>query len=102
MQDASVGTVPVKGLTTPVQAHERLRAEAYYREALKLAGRLHMRPPQAHCHPGLGTLCATIGRKEQAQAELSTAIERYRAMEMTFWLPQAEAALAQGQDCDRL
>jgi hypothetical protein len=26
---------------------------------------------------------------------LSTAIEMYRAMDMTFWLPQAEAALAQ-------
>jgi hypothetical protein len=26
---------------------------------------------------------------------LSAAIEMYRAMDMTFWLPQAEAALAQ-------
>ena len=26
---------------------------------------------------------------------LATAINLYRAMEMTFWLPQAEAALAQ-------
>jgi hypothetical protein len=26
---------------------------------------------------------------------LSTAIELYRAMDMTVWLPQAEAALAQ-------
>ena len=26
---------------------------------------------------------------------LSAAIDLYRAMEMTFWLPQAEAALAQ-------
>ena len=33
--------------------------------------------------------------QEQARAELSAAIELYRAMEMTFWLPQAEAALAQ-------
>jgi hypothetical protein len=29
-----------------------------------------------------------------AGAELSTAIERYRAMEMTFWLSRAEAMLA--------
>jgi hypothetical protein len=36
-----------------------------------------------------------MGRQEQARAELSTAIELYRAMEMTFWLPQAESALAQ-------
>ena len=54
-----------------------------------------MRPLQAHCHLGLGTLYAKTGRQEKARAELVTAIELYRAMEMTFWLPQAEAALAQ-------
>ena len=32
---------------------------------------------------------------EQAHAELSTAITLYRAMDMTFWLPRAEGALAQ-------
>jgi hypothetical protein len=36
-----------------------------------------------------------MGRQKQARAELSAAIELSRAMEMTFWLPQAEAALAQ-------
>ena len=35
------------------------------------------------------------GRPKQARAELSTAITLYRVMDMTFWLPQAEAALAQ-------
>jgi hypothetical protein len=54
-----------------------------------------MRPVQAHCYRGLGTLYAATGQCEQARAELSTAIEMYRVMEMTFWLPQAEAALAQ-------
>jgi len=29
------------------------------------------------------------------QSELSTAIAMYRTMEMTFWLPQAEAVLVQ-------
>ena len=43
---------------------------------------------------GLGTLYAKSGQREQARAELSTAIDLYRAMEMTFWLPQAEAMLA--------
>ena len=56
-----------------------------------------MRPLQAHCHRGLGMLYATIGQREQAHAELSTAIELYHAMDMTFWLPQAEAALAQAE-----
>ena len=71
------------------------KAEEHYRQALALAEELGMRPLQAHCHRGLGTLYAKTGRQEQARAELSTAIEMYRAMDMTFWLPQAEAALAQ-------
>ena len=54
-----------------------------------------MRPLQAHCHYGLGTLYAKHGQREQARAELSAAIELYRAMDMTFWLPQAGATLAQ-------
>jgi tetratricopeptide (TPR) repeat protein len=70
-------------------------AEAHYREALALAEELGMRPLQAHCHRGLGTLYGRVGREQQARAALSTAIELYRAMEMTFWLPQAEVALAQ-------
>jgi hypothetical protein len=40
-------------------------------------------------------LYATIGQREQARAELSMAVEMYRGMEMTFWLPETEAALAQ-------
>jgi tetratricopeptide (TPR) repeat protein len=69
-------------------------AEASYREALALADALGMRPLQAHCHLGLGTLYGQTGRAAQARAALSAAIELYRAMEMTFWLPQAETALA--------
>ena len=66
-----------------------------YQQALTLADELGMRPLQAHCHLGLGTLYAKVEQEEQARAELSTAIALYRTMEMTFWLPQAEAALAQ-------
>jgi tetratricopeptide (TPR) repeat protein len=71
------------------------KATAHYRQALALAEELGMRPLQAHCHRSLGTLYAKMGRQEQVRAELSTAIAMYRAMDMTFWLPQAEAALAQ-------
>src|SRR5262245_54278249 len=70
-------------------------AEAHYRQALALAEELGMRPLQAHCHLGLGTLYAQTGRPEPARAALTAAIALYRAMDMTFWLPQAEAALAQ-------
>jgi tetratricopeptide (TPR) repeat protein len=70
-------------------------AEAHYQQALALADELGMRPLQAHCHHGLGMLYGKLGQQEQARSELAMAIEMYQSMEMTFWLPQAEAALAQ-------
>jgi class 3 adenylate cyclase/tetratricopeptide (TPR) repeat protein len=70
-------------------------AEAYYHQALDLAEELGLRPLQAHCHRGLGQLYAATGQQEPARRALSTALEMYRAMGMTFWLPQTEAALAQ-------
>src|SRR5262249_9312804 len=80
-----------------VQRHPPVAEPAadYYRQAMVLANELGIRPLLAHCHLGLGTLYAKMGRAEPARAELSAAIELYRAMEMTFWLPQAEAALVQ-------
>jgi tetratricopeptide (TPR) repeat protein len=66
-----------------------------YRQAIALANELGMRPLQAHSHLGLGMLYRKIDRREQARAELSAAMDLYHAMEMTFWLPQTEAALAQ-------
>jgi hypothetical protein len=47
-----------------------------------------MRPLQAHCHLGLGTLYGQAEREQPARAALGTAIELYQAMEMTFWLPR--------------
>jgi len=70
-------------------------AEVHYQHALALAEELGMRPLQAHCRRGLGTLYATTGQREQARTELSAAVDLYQAMEMTFWLPETEAALAQ-------
>ena len=82
-----------------VHAHadppDAAQAEAHYQQALALAEELGMRPLVAHCHLGLGRLYGQTGRREAARAALSAAIALYRAMEMTFWLPQAEAALAQ-------
>ncbi|MGH8072301.1 MAG: hypothetical protein ACRERE_45125 [Candidatus Entotheonellia bacterium] len=70
-------------------------SEARYHEALALAEALGMRPLRAHCHHGLGTLYAKSGQRQQAGAELATVIDLYWAMEMTFWLPQAETTLAE-------
>jgi tetratricopeptide (TPR) repeat protein len=69
-------------------------AEAHYRQALALAYELGMRPLQAHCHLGLGSLYSKVSRREEARAELAAATELYRSMDMTFWLPPAEATLA--------
>ena len=86
----------ILGESTARQAFpESEPAAGHYRQALALAEELGMRPLQAHCHRGLGTLYATTGQREQARTALSTAVEMYQAMEMTFWLPQTEAALAQ-------
>jgi tetratricopeptide (TPR) repeat protein len=74
---------------------ERDQAEAQYRQALALAEELGMRPLVAHCHLGLGKLYGKSGRRVEARAELSAAVEIYQSMDMTFWLPQTEAALAQ-------
>ena len=74
------------------------QAGDYYRQALTLAEELGMRPLMAHCHLGIGKFYATVGRRAEARAVLSAVIELYRAMEMTFWLPQAEAVLAEAEN----
>jgi len=71
------------------------QAAGHYRQALALAEELGLCPLQAHCHLGLGTLYTRTGQRQQAHAALSAAIDLYRAMDMTFWLPQAEGVLAQ-------
>jgi hypothetical protein len=70
-------------------------AGTYYQQALTLAVELGMRPLQAHCHAGLGTLYTTTGHWEQARTELTAAIALYRTMAMTFWLLRTEATLVQ-------
>jgi hypothetical protein len=62
---------------------------------MALAEALGIRPLQAHCHLGLGILYAKLCQQEPARTALSAAITLYCAMDMTFWLPQTEAALVQ-------
>jgi len=69
------------------------QAEAYYQDALLLSNLLGMRPLQAHCHNGLGRTSIVTGSLDHARSEISTAVDLYRGMEMTFWLKQAEVAL---------
>ncbi|WP_342238269.1 AAA family ATPase [Inquilinus sp. OTU3971] len=70
-------------------------AERRYREAQKLSEDLEMRPLQAHCHLGLGKLFRRTERAQMAGIELSAAIDMLRTMDMTLWLPEAEAELAE-------
>jgi hypothetical protein len=69
-------------------------AATHYQQALALAKTCGLRPLQAHCHAGLGTLYTPTGQREQARTALSAAMALSRAMAMTFWLPQTEATLA--------
>ncbi|HEY5866745.1 MAG TPA: hypothetical protein VI542_14560, partial [Candidatus Tectomicrobia bacterium] len=82
-------------IATRYEPLETAPAEEHYRQALTLADELGMRPLVAHCHRSLGTLYAANSQREQARTELAAAIDLYRAMDMTFWLPQAEAAMVQ-------
>ena len=83
------------GESTARQASPEVEpAAGHYRQALALAEELGMRPLQAHCHLGLGTLYSQCGQREPARAAIAAALALYRDMDMTFWLPQAEAALA--------
>ncbi len=71
------------------------RGEDYYRQALALAEPCGMRPLVAHCHLGLGKLYLRTGTREQAQKHFTTATTLYRAMDMPFWLEQAETEMRQ-------
>ena len=53
-----------------------------------------MRPLQAHCDLGLGKLYRRAGRRDEARAELVTAVAMLGEMGMAFWLPAAEGELA--------
>jgi len=70
------------------------QVEDYVRQALKVAQELKMRPLMARCHLGLGELYVQLDKSDKAQTELSTAIDLFRSMEMTYGLRQAETALA--------
>ena len=53
MRHTACGPRAVAAHREPPEADQ---AEAYYLQALSLAEELGMRPLQAHCHLGLGTL----------------------------------------------
>ncbi len=66
-------------------------AEGHYQEALMLAETLGMRPLVAHCHLGLGRLYRRIGKRQEADERVQTAMGMYRDMDVRHWVEQAEA-----------
>jgi class 3 adenylate cyclase/tetratricopeptide (TPR) repeat protein len=69
------------------------KAEDFYRRALVIAEELEMRPLQARCCLSLGVLYERLGRKRDALAAVTNAHELCRAMDLAFWLGEADAAL---------
>jgi tetratricopeptide (TPR) repeat protein len=69
-------------------------AEAHYRQAMRLAEELGMRPVAAHCQLGLGRLHRRLGAVDQARNELSTALAAFESMGMTPWIAIARAEAA--------
>jgi len=72
--------------------HDADHAEEPYRAALALADELGLRPLVAHCHLSFGRLYWRTGKRQQAHEHLTTATTMYRAMDMPYWLDQAESA----------
>jgi len=67
----------------------------WYRRGLSQASELSMLVLSAHCHLGFGQLLLRSGHTTEARAELNTAIDLYRSMDISFWRQKAEAVLAQ-------
>ncbi len=67
------------------------QAMHWYRRGLNQAAELSMLPLTAHCHMGLGQLYLKTGHSEGAGSEIEAAVDLYRSMGMSYWLPQAES-----------
>jgi tetratricopeptide (TPR) repeat protein len=77
-------------VTSPGAHVDVERAAGHYREAAALAEALELRLLRAHCHLGLGRLYRLAG-DPRARAELSSAVDGFRAMGVAYWLSIAES-----------
>jgi hypothetical protein len=68
-------------------------AEASFRAGLSEGEEIGLRPLAAHCRLGLGRLFARIGRRDEGRAQMTLAIEAFRAMGMASYLATAEVEL---------
>ena len=65
----------------------------HYEAALDAARSLGMRPIEALCHLGLATLAARNRDGARLTQHGGRALEMLRAMDMRYWLAEAESAL---------
>ena len=72
---------------TPLDAD---RSREAYEQGRSLAHELEMRPLEAMCALGAGTLGMQTGERDAAQADLTAAVVAFRQMGMQFWLEKAE------------
>jgi len=66
-------------------------AETGFRDGLALAEELGMRPLAAHCRLGIARAARALGRKEDADAQLTAAATIYRELDMPLWRSRAAA-----------
>jgi len=69
-------------------------AAVFLERAKALAEELGLRPLLAGCHLNLARVHRRMGRRQQAEENLSVARAMFREMDMRFWLEQAEAERA--------
>ena len=82
------GEIASHGARTERTALER--AAEHYRDAAAAADRLELRVLRARCHLSLGRLHRAAG-DPRAPAELSAAVDAFRAMGSRYWLTIAES-----------
>ncbi|OLC13700.1 MAG: hypothetical protein AUH29_12080 [Candidatus Rokubacteria bacterium 13_1_40CM_69_27] len=66
-----------------------------YRQAMRVAEELGMRPLIGRCHLGLGELYRCAGKRQPALEHLTAAATMFRELDMRSWLEKAETAMAQ-------
>lgn len=67
--------------------HDSEHAEGHYRDALRIADELRMRPLRAHVQLGLGRLRADAGRLDDARTLLAEAARELRSLGLLRWIP---------------
>jgi tetratricopeptide (TPR) repeat protein len=80
-------------VTTQHEALDVPRAEELYRQAMRKADNLGLRPLTARCHLGLSSLYRRAGKVENAHAHLRPAAALFREMQMRLWMDRADAEL---------